>query len=473
MSALAYSTNKSDNAPSVTTISASARIDYIFRFSKQTILVVNDNAETFSQIGSQFIASLPEDQNTAFISVSSKLNNIQMRCRVIEQLFGNSLFDPERSLAVSIINLSKANNDAISIVIENADLLSLQLLHELCQVSEIAKKMTKDINVLLIGAIETGSVMANNRSLFDNKVSILSANTGQLVSLGSKKLKNSTSSFSLFKAKKVWLASLMCLTVIIASLVVLQQREPIDFSSLIEKNFNEKNEVVSNFVLPQKDKLQSVKTENELVNENVQAASNEDILKAIVNLVANDKGISNQQAVASIAEVTASIQSMEIEKEANKSEFTKQEVLPLAFSNDNNAPVIIEPVIKEKTFTESNVDEITTNKEPRAIPSNVSRQINDIHYQDKSNGFLVQIAGFTQFSVFEEFISEYTSLDYLGYYRILNQQEFLVITSNIFSTRDEAEKVLLSLPIELQEGGAWVKSLEAVNSEIEQYQQSH
>jgi len=473
MSALAYSTNKSDNAPSVTTISASARIDYIFRFSKQTILVVNDNAETFSQIGSQFIASLPEDQNTAFISVSSKLNNIQMRCRVIEQLFGNSLFDPERSLAVSIINLSKANNDAISIVIENADLLSLQLLHELCQVSEIAKKMKKDINVLLIGAIETGSVMANNRSLFDNKVSILSANTGQLVSLGSKKLKNSTSSFSLFKAKKVWLASLMCLTVIIASLVVLQQREPIDFSSLIEKNFNEKNEVVSNFVLPQKDKLQSVKTENELVNENVQAASNEDILKAIVNLVANDKGISNQQAVASIAEVTASIQSMEIEKEANKSEFTKQEVLPLAFSNDNNAPVIIEPVIKEKTFTESNVDEITTNKEPRAIPSNVSRQINDIHYQDKSNGFLVQIAGFTQFSVFEEFIAEYTSLDYLGYYRILNQQEFLVITSTIFSTRDEAEKVLLSLPIELQEGGAWVKSLEAVNSEIEQYQQSH
>jgi len=473
MSALAYSTNKSDNAPSVTTISASARIDYIFRFSKQTILVVNDNAETFSQIGSQFIASLPEDQNTAFISVSSKLNNIQMRCRIVEQLFGSSLFDPERSLAVSIINLSKANNDAISIVIENADLLSLQLLHELCQVSEIAKKMKKDINVLLIGAIETGSVMANNRSLFDNKVSILSANTGQLVSLGSKKLKNSTSSFSLFKAKKVWLASLMCLTVIIASLVVLQQREPIDFSSLIEKNFNEKNEVVSNFVLPQKDKLQSVKTENELVNENVQAASNEDILKAIVNLVANDKGISNQQAVASIAEVTASIQSMEIEKEANKSEFTKQEVLPLAFSNDNNAPVIIEPVIKEKTFTESNVDEITTNKEPRAIPSNVSRQINDIHYQDKSNGFLVQIAGFTQFSVFEEFIAEYTSLDYLGYYRILNQQEFLVITSTIFSTRDEAEKALLSLPIELLEAGAWVKSLEAVNSEIEQYQQSH
>jgi len=478
MSALAYSTNKSDSPPSVTTISASARIDYIFRFSKQTILVVDDNAETFSQIGSQFIASLPEDQNTAFISVSPKLNNIQMRCRIIEQLFGNSLFDPERSLAVSIINLAKANNDAISIVIENADLLSLQLLHELCQLSEIAKKIKKDINVLLLGAIDTGSVMAKNRSLFDNKVSVLSADSGQLLSLGSKKLKKNGSSFSLFKAKKIWLSILMGLGIIIASLAVLQQRESIDFSALIEKNFNEKNEVISNFVLTKKDNVQNTKTENGLVDGKVQVASNEDILKAI-SFVSDDKNIDNQQAVASIADVAESIQSIKdtiIAKndKVNKNELAEEITYTLENnSNENTTQVVVEPVIKEVAFTESKIEPIITNKVPRTIADIASyKQIDSKHYQGENRGFLVQIAGFTQISVFEEFIAEYTNLDYLGYYRNLNQQKFLVITSIIFSTRSEAEQALLSLPIKLQENGAWVKSLEAVNSEIEQYQQS-
>ena len=111
MSALAYSTNKSDKHPSVTTISASARIDYIFRFSKQAILVINDDLETFAQIGSEYIATLPDEQNTAFVSISPKLNNIQIRCRIIEQLFGNSLFCAKAfatsSLEIALFAISK------------------------------------------------------------------------------------------------------------------------------------------------------------------------------------------------------------------------------------------------------------------------------------------------------------------------------------------------------------------------------
>ncbi|NQZ82292.1 MAG: hypothetical protein HRT52_14880 [Colwellia sp.] len=484
MSALAYSTNKSDKHPSVTTISASARIDYIFRFSKQAILVINDDLETFAQIGSEYIATLPDEQNTAFVSISPKLNNIQIRCRIIEQLFGNSLFDPEQSLAVSIINFSKIETDAISIVIENAELLSLQLLHELCQLSEIAKKTKRNINVLLLGAKETGTEMARNRSLFDHKVSILSAQSGQLISLGSKKLKTGISFLSFGKAKKIWLTAFVSLLVIVSLLVVLQQRQSIDFSELIEQNFNENNEIVSTFVLTKKNKSKIDKAikdkakgsiiDKELVISEQQGASRNDILQAIVTSEVNEINTKEEPITRSSINLH---DDETIEGEVVKS-ITIKLIEPQAISSiKNNTQVVVAPISKETPFRQAlvkTVKSVTTDTEPLTNNNEVVySKINSENYINKNTGFVVQIAGFSQFSVFEEFINEYANIDYLGYYRNLNQQKFLVITSLIFPSRFQAEQALISLPIELQERGSWIKSIEAVNSEIQQYQQSN
>ena len=189
MSALAQ-TIDSPNAPNrVTKISANARIDYILRFSKQAILVVDHQLEHCSTVANQFLAALPVDNNAAFISISPKLNNIQVRCRLIEQLFNDELFDPEQSIAVSLINLAKKKRQALSIVIENAHLLSLQLIHELCQLAEIAKKAGYQISVLMLGLPQAGVTVANNSGLFRKNISILSAQTGQLLSLNSKLFK--------------------------------------------------------------------------------------------------------------------------------------------------------------------------------------------------------------------------------------------------------------------------------------------
>lgn len=476
MSALAYSTNKSDKHPSVTTISASARIDYIFRFSKQAILVINDDLETFAQIGSEYIATLPDEQNTAFVSISPKLNNIQIRCRIIEQLFGNSLFDPEQSLAVSIINFSKIETDAISIVIENAELLSLQLLHELCQLSEIAKKTKRNINVLLLGAKETGTEMARNRSLFDHKVSILSAQSGQLISLGSKKLKTGISFLSFGKAKKIWLTAFVSLLVIVSLLVVLQQRQSIDFSELIEQNFNENNEIVSTFVLTKKDKAKKDKAKDSVIDKELfiseqQGASRYDILQAIVTSEVNEISFKEEPNTRS----SINLHNDEtIEGEVVKS-ITIKLIEPQAISSiKNNTQIVVEPVVKEADFSRSVIEAVTSDTESLTKANEVVyKQIDSDHYLSKNTGFVVQVAGFSQFSVFEEFINEYANLDYLGYYRSLNQQKFLVITSLIFPSRFQAEQALISLPIELQERGSWIKSIEAVNSEIQQYQQSN
>ena len=123
MSALTKNINISDNNTSVTKISAQARIDYILRFSKQAILVIDESVEQNTTISNQLLANLPEQHNVAYVALSSQFNNIQIRCRIIEQLYTGELFEPEISLAVSVINLAKKSKQSISIV------LDLSLIH--------------------------------------------------------------------------------------------------------------------------------------------------------------------------------------------------------------------------------------------------------------------------------------------------------------------------------------------------------
>ena len=42
------------------------------------ILVVDDNTDVYSQVGSQFLTTLSSNQNAAYVSASAKLNNIQV-----------------------------------------------------------------------------------------------------------------------------------------------------------------------------------------------------------------------------------------------------------------------------------------------------------------------------------------------------------------------------------------------------------
>jgi len=131
-----------NSEPTLTSISVTARIDYIQRFSKQAVLVIDQDVGVYTQAARQFLISLSKEEtaqetNVAYVSASTKLNDIQMRCRLIEQLFANTLFDPEKSLAVSILRLSKQNKESITIVVEHAHALSLQIKYELITKSNI------------------------------------------------------------------------------------------------------------------------------------------------------------------------------------------------------------------------------------------------------------------------------------------------------------------------------------------------
>ena len=204
MSALTQNIDISNDITSVTKISAQARIDYILRFSKQAILVIDESVEQNATISNQLLASLPEQHNVAYVALSSQFNNIQIRCRVIEQLYTGELFDPEISLAVSVINLAKKSQQSISIVLDSAQHLSLQVMHELTQLALIAKKANLVVNVVMFGSLQSGRNVAVNKSLFDNKLSLLSSQSGQLLSTTSAIFKKSRTTWVLTKRNK-WL----------------------------------------------------------------------------------------------------------------------------------------------------------------------------------------------------------------------------------------------------------------------------
>ena len=196
MSAVAHTSIENNNIanvqlntePAVTSISVSARIEYIQRFSKQTVLVIDNDVNVYTHAARQYLINLSKDKssqeaNVAYVSASSKLNDIQIRCRLIEQLFSNTLFDPETSLAISILHLSKKSKDCLTIVIEHAHALSLQMKYELCQLVDVANKTHNKINVVLFGKESAAQEAASNKSIFKNKLSIIDAKTGQLFPL--------------------------------------------------------------------------------------------------------------------------------------------------------------------------------------------------------------------------------------------------------------------------------------------------
>lgn len=447
MSALAQANDHQEQAQSVTTISANARVDYILRFSKQAVLVIDDQLEGCSDIGSQFLANLPNGHNAAFISVSAKLNDIQVRCRLVEQLFGGDLFDPEHSIAVSIVNLAKQQRQPIDIVVENAHFLSLQLIHELCQLAEIAKKIDLSINVLMLGSIDAGRMISENRVLFNKKLSILSAQTGQLLLIDSKLFRPSASLFQLTK-KKVWLSVSIGLSLLaIATVLMLFQKDVFSLSQIsAPKQAKPANEVIINtddetFALQ---KLPTTLEPLDKTTANVQADIN-DIYAALTNSPEDSElVIEEAPEIAMAADIFSALDS----------------------SNSVKEPELTSDAALVETAV------ITTKPKEIATEQQSISHVKPEYYLSARQGYIIQMAGFAEKSRFEEFLTQFPLMDYYAYLKKLNDTQILVVTSRIYQTRREAEEKLASIAGSLGAVRPWIKSVAAVNNEINAFQRS-
>ncbi|UUO23962.1 hypothetical protein FGD67_12555 [Colwellia sp. M166] len=443
MSALVNNIGLSNDNTSVTKISAHARIDYILRFSKQAILVIDESVEQNAALSGQFLASLSEQHNAAYISLSSQFNNIQIRCRIIEQLSAGELFDPEISLAVSVINLAKKSPQVISIILDNAQYLSLQILHETAQLIAIAKKANLNVNIVMFGSAQAGKTVADNKTLFDDKLALLSAQSGQLLSTTALIFKNTQPKWSFIKQNKWWLSVLVLLFCFAVLVISLLQRDSFNFSKSLVIDNQEKILLKNELAKPQTmvliadstiapDAKASSLTEKTQVHS---AAVAKDIYLSLTSPV-SDRAKENEILPASPADIM------------------------LAMATEVDDVLSIDVAAASVSVSEQKTAaKIVANHSPQPLI------INNAYYADKK-GYVIQIAAFSELKLPKKFLDTLTGVEYKAYQRLLNNKPVVVITSTVYAERPAAELALSQLPKALLERQPWLKSVTVVNNEI-------
>ncbi|MBL0711014.1 MAG: SPOR domain-containing protein [Colwellia sp.] len=437
-------------AESATPASIADRIDYVQRFSKQMILVIDDQSEIYSQLARQYLSSLSQttskqDMNVAFIAASSKINDIQMRCRLIEQLFANTLFDPEQSLAVSILRLAKQSDDTMTIVVEHAQALSLQIKYELCQLVDVAKKTQGKINVVLFGLEQAAQEVGQNKTIFDKKVSIIEASTGQVLALDDTRFKKSTPFFT----KKVWqivsAILLTSITIILLFWFVLIEYEGTSLVTL-PTNHSTKLSVVNIT-----ETIETQVQQEELVKvPSSELATITDVYFAL--LVPKQAGIDETTTVAKTSEI---LQALAILEPINT----------LSTSKISTSKALNVPKASETPKTPKTPKTIPTSL-PVTVASMLPTRLNEDYFLNSNKGYVIQVTGFSDMLSLLEFVNKYSKLDFYSYQKDLNGQPFIVLTSPIYSDKAQALAALKALPEEIKKSGSFLKSVAIIKHEI-------
>lgn len=425
---------------SVTTISVNARIDYIMRFSKHAVLVIDPLSDGYSPVASQFIDTLPDNHNAAFLSVSSNLNDIQIRCRLIEQLFNDVLFDPEESLATTILKLSPDKQQAISIVIEHAQFLSLSLLNELCQLTELANKVDRVANVLLLGDDQTGKLVVKNRVVFDNKLSILSAQTGQLIPFDSAALTDEKPPLFVKHWKSITAILTVILTLSAFFVIFLFNQNKLSSNTLEQNKANKKAATFAKQDMLQHENTVEITAHSGLavVANKEQIASPEEI---VTLLVADVKNPIEGFEKSIVSEGSASTSTVSENNNANKVEIQA------------TSPIIVSEIIELGQYA-------------------AHYSADEDYYLALKQGYVAQIAGFSTIAAYQDFIKQFPKQDFYHYYRLLNNKKFIVVTTRVYPLATDARTAISFLPNRLKTTGVWVKQIAAINNEINAFQSS-
>ena len=447
MSALMNSIGLSDDNTSVTKISANARIDYILRFSKQAILVIDESAEQSAQITNQFIATIPEQHNAAYISLSNQFSDIQIRCRIIEQLSAGELFDPEVSLAVSIINLAKKPQQAISIVLDNSQHLSLQILHEVSQLTAIAKKANLVINVIMFGSLQTGIKVQANKNLFHNKLTMLSAQSGQLISASSTIFQRPKVKWYSIKLNKWLISAFVLLFGLAAVVIMLLQQDSFNFTPLPKVQKNDETTLNAALTEPQYTVL------NKEVDINIAVANPSDIYSSLLvdKTQKNAVQLTADPAPATPNDIMLAMTSLPAR---NKS------------STNNDSEITVDIVQEQQTTVSS------TSATDAALLKETSIKLAANYYLSQKSGFVIQIAAFDDIELANDYMMSLAKINSHVYQRLLNNNTNFVITSSIYADKLSAKQALLTLPESIIARQPWIKSLKLVKREINAFQDS-
>jgi len=445
-----------------TDISVTARIEYIFSYSKQAVLVVADKTEQYSTVARQLLVNLSGESvnetstpnnannnqsNVAFVSASLKLNDIQIRCRLIEQLFSNSLFDPEQSLVVSVLRLAKQQGEAITIVVEHAHGLSLQIKYELCQLVAMAKQNQQVVNVVMFSQPDAADEVYQNRNIFKNKLAIVDAKTGQLYDDKSRKTsEGSETKWLSFWQKIVLNVSIVLMIVITVSLYTYLQTE--QGSQYLQQPIanNESSTFAKQF---------SVTDEKLEVEQKIENEQQEHLLTDI------DKQASQAASVKDINHALISTSSI-LNKMTENSPAKTKDVLGALLTKEVENSVAIKVENKDASnLPDTNI--LNANK-PHLIGT-----LDTDYYMAMSEGkggVVIQVAGFSNSWLWQKFLALYPQQVFFSYQKNLANNVFTVVTSKVYPNRLAAKEAMQALPEAITQQQLWLKPISTVIAEI-------
>ena len=370
-------------------------------------------------------------------------------------MFINTLFDPEQSLAVSVLRFAKQQGEAISIVIDHAHALSLQLKYELSQLVHLAKKHNLIINVVLFGLTYAAKQLSSNKSLFKNKIAVIDAASGQVLSLDDKKIHHDEVSSSLTQWQKF---SLFLVMLVLAGIVIWGYQ-------LITEDFN--------------------KNRSNLIQESIYAKNSDTALSATKNTDSSAEQIVRQMEkkqklvtadnivkvglalAASAEEINRAILALPVLSQAMKVPANADDVIN-ALAQPSNS--LTTAVIPPKGIANKQVKEQGDKKPTEIVKTTTVTQIDNNYYQNQvvvyEHGYVIQLAGFTDKKLWHGFIDKYPTESLFSYQRLLAQQRFIVVTSKVYANKAMAKAALKLLPVSLSIREPWLKDISLVISEI-------
>jgi len=313
----------------------------------------------------------------------------------------------------------------------------------------LAKKSKLTINVVLFGLTEAAQQLAINKSLFKNKMAVIDAESGQVISLDDKKMMLTSSTSPLPFWQKVSLASAIVIIGVVLTWVYLLIADDVN-----KQAFDIKEQTV------------------------LESHTSRDLFLPISNDIPgneNTRTMQKKQKATLFEPSVAASKSSDIvqatSEEINQALMTIQLVNPI-----KEIPAEVGDVLQALAVTDNKIDANDINIASKEIANqNPLVEISNNYYKTKAkeyeNGYVVQIAGFSDERLLKRFLSLYPEENLYSYQKQLKGKNFTVVTSKVFSNKSEARATIQLLPLQLVERKPWVKSISSVINEINTFKQ--
>jgi septal ring-binding cell division protein DamX len=437
------------------------------------------------------LTSVMPAANKCYVTLAQSLNDIQVRSRIVEQLFGNVLYDPEKPLLGTFLEFH--HSTPILLALDNGHYLSGQLIGELLQV--VAELKKRDVQIVLLvcydksvsntwGSISSALIVVKRLKGLnaDESFELLNQSFDHVPSASTTKVKrwiedskgnpmqllayDSSGNLKVVREEtfnlKLW-GSIIVLASLILSLGVYYYR--VYFASADENKIQTpqaiseqvknkiKTPVVSDWseakireaAIERKAVLKETQTETETETETA-VATRQDILSAL--------SLNNVPEVVTSQEVDASLE---------LAAPLELEVLP---EQEASQDAIDETISEERPKTESVTSEIETAKPELVVGYPIQTQA---MLALPTNKFVLQLTAVTQTRTLEDYLNQkQPAKEHTRIYRIeRNGQTWLILTYGLFDTiaaaREEAKNIDMK---------AWAKSVSVIQQQIKTYNQT-